>query len=306
MPWLNRYKVLIADGALVLIALFWGVGFVAMKDALVSFSPFWLLALRFTASFILMAIIFKKRLRKLTAANLKAGLLIGVFLFLGFATQTIGLAFTSPGKQAFITATYVVIVPFLSWGLKKIFPGYLSFVASLICLAGMALLTLQGNGDTLSTFNKGDLLTFACAIFFACHILAIEMFASKMDPLVLATLQIGTTALLSFACALLFEEWPGSIASSAWWSIAFTVLFCTVFALSIQNAAQKFTPSTHAAILLSLESVFGALSSVLILGEVFTIPMVLGCFLILIAVLLTETGPTLLGKLQIIKTIFYL
>lgn len=121
MPWLNRYKVLIADGALVLIALFWGVGFVAMKDALVSFSPFWLLALRFTASFILMAIIFKKRLRKLTAANLKAGLLIGVFLFLGFATQTIGLTFTSPGKQAFITATYVVIVPFLSWGLKKNF-----------------------------------------------------------------------------------------------------------------------------------------------------------------------------------------
>ena len=73
MPWLNRYKVLIADGALVLIALFWGVGFVAMKDALVSFSPFWLLALRFTASFILMAII-SKSVCKATAANLKAGL----------------------------------------------------------------------------------------------------------------------------------------------------------------------------------------------------------------------------------------
>lgn len=73
-----------------------------------------------------MAIIFKKRLRKLTAANLKAGLFNRVFLFLGFATQTIGLTFTSPGKQAFITATYVVIVPFLSRGTSKIFPAGLS------------------------------------------------------------------------------------------------------------------------------------------------------------------------------------
>lgn len=294
MSWMTRHKVLLADSALVLIALFWGFGFVAMKDALNSFTPYWLLAIRFTASFVLMSLIFRKRLQKLKANDIKAGLLVGLFLFLGFATQTIGLNYTTAGKQAFITATYVVIVPFLSWALKKIFPGYISIIASLICLGGMGLLTLQGNGDSFSNLNYGDFLTLFCALFFACHILAIERFAPKMDPLALATLQIGTTALLSFISAILLEEWPGAaIAPSAWWSIAFTVLLCTVFALSVQNAAQKFTPSTHASILLSLESVFGALSGILFLGEIFTPQMVLGCSLIFFAVLLTETGPIL-------------
>ncbi|MGI6253799.1 MAG: DMT family transporter [Aminivibrio sp.] len=283
-------KTIIADFSLMLIALFWGLGFVAMKDALESFSPFWLLTLRFFSGTALMALIFIKRLRSLSRDDLKAGSIIGLFLFLGFATQTVGLKYTTPGKQAFLTATYVVIVPFLSWIFRRKSPGLLSFLSSAICLAGMAMLTLQGG----QAANLGDLLTLTCALFFACHILAIEHFARDRDPIILAVIQIGIVGLLSFPMALSFETWTGFGGGDGLGSIAFTVIFCTVLAFIVQNTAQKFTPSTHTAIIMSMESVFGALAGIYFLGEIFTARMAAGCGLIFFAVLLTEAGPSLL------------
>lgn len=283
-------QTIIADFSLMLIALFWGLGFVAMKDALESFSPFWLLTLRFFSGTALMALIFIKRIRSLSRDDLKAGSIIGLFLFLGFATQTVGLKYTTPGKQAFLTATYVVIVPFLSWMFRRKSPGLLSFLSSAICLAGMAMLTLQGG----QTANLGDLLTLVCALFFACHILAIEHFARDRDPIILAVIQIGIVGLLSFPMALSFETWTGFGGGDGLGSIAFTVIFCTVLAFIVQNTAQKFTPSTHTAIIMSMESVFGALAGIYFLGEIFTARMAAGCGLIFFAVLLTEAGPSLL------------
>ena len=283
-------KTVIADISLVFVALFWGIGFVAMKDALDTFPTFWLLTLRFGSAALLMGILFRRRLAAITKEDIRAGAIIGVFLFLGFATQTLGLNYTTPGKQAFLTATYVVIVPFLSWGLRRIFPGALSFFASFICLVGMGMLTLQ---EGVLSIGKGDTLTLVCAFFFACQLIAIEYFAAKKDPMILTLLQILMVCLLSLPAALFFETWPGFNGGSGLWSIAFTVLFCTVFAFAAQNVAQKFTPSTHTAIILSLESLFGALAGIYFVGEIFTARMAAGCALILAAVLLTETGPAL-------------
>ncbi len=289
-------KTVIADISLVFVALFWGIGFVAMKDALDTFPTFWLLTLRFGSAALLMGILFRRRLAAITKEDIRAGAIIGVFLFLGFATQTLGLNYTTPGKQAFLTATYVVIVPFLSWGLRRIFPGALSFFASFICLVGMGMLTLQ---EGVLSIGKGDTLTLVCAFFFACQLIAIEYFAAKKDPMILTLLQILMVCLLSLPAALVFETWPGFQGGSGLWSIAYTVVFCTIFAFAVQNTAQKFTPSTHTAILLSLESVFGALSGIYFLGEVFTPRMAAGCALIFVAVLLTETGPSLLRSVSL-------
>jgi len=296
MSEVSRRKIIIADSALALIAFIWGIGFVATKDALSSFPPYWLLTIRFSGSFLLMLIIFKNRLKKLTALDVKAGMLTGIFLFLGFAFQTVGLNYTTASKQAFITGTYVVIVPFLVWAVKKAFPGYVSFVASFLCLIGLALLTLEWSGNPFATASKGDLLTLFCALFFACDIILVEHFVQKMDPLAFATLKVGTAAILSLICALSLEKWPSSITPKAWLSMVYLTLFCTVFAYSVQNMAQKFTPSTHASILLSLESVFGALSGIILLGELFTPQMILGSVLIFIAILLTELGPKTLKR----------
>ncbi|MFA7620322.1 MAG: DMT family transporter [Aminobacteriaceae bacterium] len=287
-------KSVLADLSLVLIALFWGLSFVAMKDALDSFPTFWLLVLRFSSASILMCVIFWRRVISITREDVHAGVVVGFFLFLGYATQTLGLNYTTPGKQAFLTSTYVVIVPFLSWGFRRIFPGAISFVASLICLVGMAFLTLQEN----ATIGIGDTLTFVCAIFFALHIIVIEYYVADRDPLILTTLQIVMVALLSLPVALLFESWPGFQGGSGLWSIAYTVILCTVIAFAVQNTAQKYTPSTHAAILLSLESVFGAFAGIYFMNEVFTPRMVVGCALIFIAVLLTVSGPSLLRMIS--------
>ena len=290
----DGWKIFAADFSLMLAALFWGLGFVAMKDALESFPTFWLLVLRFSSGTALMAALFRKRLSGISFHDLKAGIIIGVFLFLGFSSQTLGLNYTTPGKQAFLTATYVVIVPLLSWAIRKRFPGMLSFLASFVCLVGMAMLTLQEG----LAIGAGDTLTLVCAVFFACHILAIEHFAKKTDPVILAIIQIFVVGLLSLPFALAFETWPGFNGGSGLWSIAFTVLFCTVFAFAVQNVAQKFTPSTHTAIILSLESVFGARAGIYYVGEVFTARMAAGCALILAAVLLTEAGPALARALS--------
>ena len=289
-------KTVVADISLVFVALFWGLGFVAMKNALDTFPTFWLLTLRFGSAAFLMGMLFRRRLAAITKEDIRAGAIIGVFLFLGFATQTLGLNYTTPGKQAFLTATYVVIVPFLSWGLRRIFPGALSFFASFVCLVGMGMLTLQEGAISI---GKGDTLTLVCAFFFACQLIAIEYFAAKKDPMILTLLQILMVCLLSLPAALVFETWPGFQGGSGLWSIAYTVVFCTIVAFAVQNTAQKFTPSTHTAILLSLESVFGALSGIYFLGEVFTPRMAAGCALIFVAVLLTEAGPSLLRSVSL-------
>ncbi|NLO57283.1 MAG: DMT family transporter, partial [Synergistaceae bacterium] len=194
-------KTVLADIALAMVALFWGIGFVAMKDALDSYPTFWLLVLRFGSAALLMAAIFRRRMAAISSAGIRAGVIIGLFLFLGFATQTLGLNYTTPGKQAFLTATYVVLVPFLSWALKKKFPGFISFAASIICVTGMALLTLQHG----LSIGAGDSLTLLCAFFFASHILAIEHFTADEDPVCLAVIQIFMVGLLSLPFALLFE-----------------------------------------------------------------------------------------------------
>jgi len=296
MSGIGHRKIIIADITLALVAFMWGIGFVAMKDALRTFPPYWLLTIRFSGSFLLMLVIFKNRLKKLTALDVRAGMLAGIFLFLGFAFQTVGLNYTTASKQAFITGTYVVIVPFLAWAVKKAFPGYVSFVASFLCFIGLALLTLEWSKNPFATANKGDLLTLLCAFFFACDIILVEYFVQRMDPLVFATLKVGAAAALSFICALSFEDWPSFMPPRVWLNIVYVILFCTVFAYSAQNMAQKFTPSTHASILLSLESVFGALSGIILLGELFTPQMILGSVLIFIAILLTELGPKTLKR----------
>ncbi|HPI98568.1 MAG TPA: DMT family transporter, partial [Synergistales bacterium] len=197
--------------------------------------------------------------------------------------------YTTVGKVAFLTTVYVILVPFLSWSIYKRYPGLTPFIASIICLAGMGLLSLD-SGLSLGT---GETLTLACAVFFAIHLLLIERSMRDMDPVVISAVQIGVVAIYSFAGALLFETWPEQISSTSVWSIGFSSLFCTVLAFLIQTNAQKFTPSTHTAILLSLESVFGAIFGVILLGDPLTFRITAGFALILSAVLITELTPFL-------------
>ncbi len=150
-----KNKSLLADLALLLVAIIWGGGFIAVKDSVNLIPPFYQMTIRFFLSTVIMAIIFNKNFKKATRADFKMGTIIGIFLFLGFALQTVGIVYITASKSAFLTATYVVLVPFLNWAIFKLKPDKFSVIGAILCLIGISCLTLQGGLN----FNGGDILT---------------------------------------------------------------------------------------------------------------------------------------------------
>ncbi|MBC8061524.1 MAG: DMT family transporter [Clostridiaceae bacterium] len=273
--------------SLLITAILWGGGFIGVKDALATIEPLHLTAIRFSLAGIILSIIFFKRLKQIKRQDLYAGLIIGLLLFAGFVTQTIGLKYTTAGKNAFLTGLNVVMVPFFYWALKKKFPGLQTIAAAILSFLGIGLLTLQ-NGSIVMNF--GDLMTIICAVFFAIHITAIGHFSKDCDTVVLAILQMIVAAVLSIVCAVLFEpKMPlSNINSGNIYSIGYLVIFSTMIAFLIQNTAQKYTMATHAAIILCMESVFGSIFSVIFLKEIFSPTMIIGCVVIFVAIILSE------------------
>lgn len=289
---MENKRSLFADISLLVVAIIWGSGFVVTKNALDHITPYYLLAYRFMISFVIMALVFFKRFRKVKIEDLKAGFLIGIFLFGGFATQTVGLKYTTAGKQAFITATNVVMVPFIYWGISKKKPDAYEVLAALLCFVGIGVLSFESN----LRFGYGEFLTFICAIFFALHISAIGYFAKEHDPVILSILQMLVAGILSIIFTLIFEAKAENISKDAIFPILYLSIFSTLIAFLVQNIAQKYTSSTHAAIILSLEAVFGGLLSLVFLKEPFTLRFLIGCIAILISIITTETKWAFLKK----------
>jgi len=281
---LDALEVWHANVLLVLCALFWGLGFVGMRTALEIYPTFWLLFFRFAGGTLLMAATFFRRIVAASRSDISGGALIGIFLFFGMGTQTWGLNYTTVGKQAFISGTYVIMVPLILWGLRRIFPGRAVILSALACFAGLGLL----GSDVVGALNKGDALTLVSAMFYAGHILAIGYYVKDGDPFVLVFVQFLVTAVLSLFSGLAFHGplvFQGTYALGA---IVFVTLFPTFCSFLLQNVAQKRSPPAHASILMSLESVFGALGGIFILNEIFTLRMALGCGLIFVAILMVE------------------
>ena len=283
---------LAADGGLLLAAFFWGCSFVAMKGALEAFPTFWLLALRFNIAFIILFVFLGHKFAGAPKELFSMGTIAGLLLFGGYATQTFGLNFTTASKQAFITSTYVVFVPFFTWIITRIMPGVISLVSAFLCFFGMWVLT----SDDVGSFNIGDAFTVLCAVIYAAHLMYLDYATRLVSPVLLASIQIGVVGLLSLIIAPFFSEWPGFRGTDGLYEIGFTVIFPTIGAFLLQNICQKHTTSTHAAIIISFEGVFGVLAGVLLLGELFTFRMGTGCAIIFFAVLLTELAPFILSK----------
>ena len=279
----------LADAALLACAFLWGLGFVAMKSGLSIYSTWWLLFLRFGGGTLLILLFFAKRIRRASGRDLLGGAVIGLFLFIGMGLQTLGLNYTAAGRQAFLIAGYVVLVPLLLWALRRLFPGWLTLASALICFIGMGLLT----SDLSGPMNSGDILTIASTFMFAGQIISIGHYAAHGDPIVLTFVQFLVTAALSALTGLISHDpfvWQGTRGLI---EVGFATFFATFACFLIQNCAQKFTLPSHAALLLGLESVFGLLGGILLLGEIFTIRMAVGCLLIFSSVLSVELAPLL-------------
>lgn len=282
----NR-KRLYADLALLVVAILWGTTFSVSKYAFEYLTPLYMIAIRFTIGVAIMSLIFWKKVSKIRLEDLKGGIIVGIIFFIAFVTQLIALQYTEAGKQAFLAGTYVVMAPFLYWMLHKRRPDNRTLLGAFVCFLGIGLLTLNAS----LSISFGDGLTLFSSLFFALHIMSNGYFVEKQDPVILATVQFGVVAVLSTAGAAIFEPFPSSIAPAGVWSVLYLAVFCTALAYFMQTVAQRYTLSTHAAIILSLESVFGVLLAVVMLGEIFTFRMLIGCIAIFAAILITELRP---------------
>ncbi|GAA0726272.1 DMT family transporter [Clostridium malenominatum] len=280
-----KNKSLLADFSLLIIAVIWGSGFVATKNALDSYSPYFIMASRFFIACVSIGLVFFKNIKKITKKDFMAGSIIGFLLFIAFAAQTIGLQYTTAAKQAFITGTNVVMVPFIYWLVNSKKPDIYNLIAAFMCFIGIGFLTLEGSLH----INLGDGLTLACALFFACHIVAIGYYAEKHDPIVLTFVQFLVAFILSLISIFSFNEIPSTISKEGLFPIIYLGVFSTFIAFLIQNVAQKYTTPTRAAIILCLEAVFGSLLSCFLLGEDFTYKMFIGCIVIFLAIVTAET-----------------
>ncbi|MEA4891636.1 MAG: DMT family transporter [Peptococcaceae bacterium] len=290
----NKKTGVIARLALLAATLIWGSSFVIMKNTVATIPAHYLLAIRFTAACLLLSLLFYKQLTQINKSYLKEAGLMGLCLFLAYSFQTTGLTGTTPGKNAFLTAVYCVIVPFLYWLADKKRPTLGNLLAAFLCLGGIGLVSLT---EAL-TIGQGDSRTLIGGLFFAAHLVCVTIFSREKNPMLITILQFAYCALFSWLTALFTEGPLPQVGSQELGGLVYLSVCCTAVALFLQNFGQKYVPPAQAALILSLEAVFGVIFSVLIYHETVSLRMFFGFLLIFGSILLSETWPVLQSKLR--------
>ena len=280
-------------------ALIWGSSFFVMKNAVDAIPTFYLLAFRFIVGCFILSGIFYKKLKKINQDYIIKGAIIGLFLFLAYSIQTIGLIYTTPGKNAFLTALYCVIVPFLFWAVNRTRPDIYNFSAAILCITGIGLVSLTQN----LSISIGDFLTLVCSFFYAAHLVCVAKFSKNNDPIIFTILQFAFAGGFALIAAFFFEQFPTHIDSGCINELIYLAVFSTAIALLLQNIGQKYTNPSAASIILSLESVFGVLFSILFYGETVNGRLILGFLFIFVAILVSETKLSFLKKNKKINNI---
>jgi len=283
---------------LLAVVVVWGSTFVLVKDALTDISPLLFNFARMALAAVCLALFYRKQLTGLTPPVLLGGAVAGLFLALGYQFQTAGLALTTPSKSAFLTGLTVVIVPLLSAipalrapGSAR--PGWNAYAGATVALAGITLLTapglFSGKASTASAgINRGDLLTLACAIAFALHLLTLAHLANKIRFEQLALLQIGFSAVFIGISSPLLEHPRLHLTPRLLVALLVAAVLATAAAFTIQSWAQQHLAATHTALILAAEPLFAWLASLLFLHQGLNRPQLLGAALIMAGIGLTE------------------
>ena len=286
--------------ALLVTAIVWGSSLVVvslMKDA---FAPNMVLAIRFSVASLVLALIFAPRFRRYNLSYLINGTIIGIFLFIAYSSQTIGVttAGGAPGRSGFISASYCVIVPFLAWIFMKERPDFYNILAAILCVAGLFFVFYK---DLISSANvaitSGDFYALLSGLLFAAHIVSVAKFGKGKDPILITITQFATAALISIFVTFIFEDNSKIILNKgSILGIGYLAIMCTAVALLFQTIGQSYTPSSTAAIILGLESIFSIIFAVIWAGEELTIFSLVGFFFIFVAILVSETKLSFLRK----------
>ena len=244
------------------------------------------MTLRFFISAVLMTVIFFKQIKNnLSMGTIKVGVILGICLFLGFFLQTLGLNYTTPSKNAFITSVNVVIVPFIGLLLYRRKIDKFGMASSFMAIVGIAVLSLSAD----FTVNVGDVLTLLCAFGFAFQIFFTSEFVKNHNPVALTAIQFFTAFVLSFIAQIFMGELSIHSTASGYMGILYLAVFSTTVCFLLQTICSKMVDGTRVAIILSTEAVFGTILSIIILGEPVTFRMIIGSLIIFASVITAET-----------------
>jgi len=297
----SRRKAIVADILLFSVAIFWGSNFVVIKSAvertsaiaggsIVAGTMLYLL-LRYVVATGIFAAAQPKSWLQASRRDWKMGGVLGFFYLTALILQTIGLQRTSPGVSGFITGMSVAMVPFLYWAVARRSPGKWQIIGAIVATIGLGALSLQGDFSV----RWGDAITLLATLFYALHIMTTGFFAPKVKPTTLAVTQmIVSTAALAVLTPL-FVHITLDLPWQVWAAVAWTAVTGTIYAFFIQSWAQRYTTSTHAAILLGFEAVFAALAGIAFGMDSVTWRLLVGGSLMLSGVFIVELLPTSKG-----------
>ncbi len=286
----EKKRELVACLGLIFVTICWGVSFAFVKTTVAVMPPLYLLGIRFLAGGIIIALIFIKRFLHAGKEVIIHGSIIGLLLFIAEVFQTYGCKYTTAGKNAFLTAVYVILVPFLSFFLAKSTLRLRYLIAAVIGFWGIGLISIT---ETFSIM-PGDWLTLICGVFYAFQIIVIARYAKEEDAIVLAIWEFLITGVLSLAAAP-FVSGPFAMTMLTKDSITgliYLIVFSTILGYGLQTVCQKYAPASPAAIIMGMEAVFGALASYVLLGEIMTPKMITGCVMMVLAMLMVEIDIT--------------
>jgi len=278
-------KSLKADLALILVTIFWGAGFPATKIALQTMTPYYHIGIRFAVASLLLSLLFYKKLRSLNKNLIKPALILSSLLFATYAFQTVGIQYTTASKSGFFSGLAVLIVPLFSIFYLKTKLELKTIISVATATLGLFLLSYTGSDFN---FNIGDFLTILCSICYAWQLLFTGTYVQKHDATLLAIVQLFFVSLYGMAFAVILEPLPANMSVPSFWSLMFSAVFCTAFAFWMQTTAQKFTAASHIALIFTMEPVFGALTSFLLLNEVLGARGIFGGILIVSAMIISE------------------
>ena len=268
--------------ALVGVTAVWGWTFLIVKDAIQVMPVMDFLAVRFTLAAVVMFALRPTCLRHMSRRGWWRGIILGILLGLAYITQTQGLLYTSPAISGFITGMSVVFTPLVAWLLLRQKIGPRTWLAVALACIGLGLLSLHG-----WSFGAGELLTLACAIFIASHIIGLGQWSAEHETYGLALIQIATVAIISLIAAA-----PGGITMppdvEVWRTIGITAILATAVAFFVQTWAQSLVSPTHAAVVLTMEPVFAGVFSIAFGGEKVTLRIILGALCILAAMFIIQ------------------
>lgn len=280
------YRVLLASAAAV-----WGLGFTVGKGAIAELGATWFTAIRFLGAALVLGVLLFPRLKKhLNGKLVRAGVVMGLFSFLGFWTQFIGLGLTSPSKNAFLSACYCLTVPFIWWAVSRKRPENRVLAAALVCAVGIGLVSLT---DGFS-IGAGDAMSIFSAVLYGAEIVVIALMMKDNDVLTVTVVQQLTAGACALVLAALTQPAP-TFSQIARPDIAGALLYVVfgsaAFGAIAQNVAQKHLMPSEAGLLCSLESVFCVVFGVAFFGEAVTARMFVGFALIFAAIVVVQLHP---------------